>query len=129
MADRIVVVESERGGPGYRIQWEINTDGDIDLGAYCGQSKKKPSDEIPSDPEAREFWAYERAGFQVIGDSPKGYCGHDRIGFWWETKSHATAAIAKIRALAKVTLSGVPWPDWAKQAVAAGWKPPKGWKP
>lgn len=25
--------------------------------------------------------------------------------------------------------SDVPYPDWAVRAAAAGWKPPKGWKP
>lgn len=30
----------------------------------------------------------------------------------------------------KVTvLKGMRLPDWAKQALAAGWKMPKGWKP
>jgi len=25
--------------------------------------------------------------------------------------------------------SNKPWPQWAVQAKAAGWTPPKGWKP
>jgi hypothetical protein len=86
MADRLIVVSGEVGGPEYRIQWELQGD-EFDMGAYCGQSKTKPSDEIPSDLEEREFWAYERAGFQTIEEGPKGYCGHDSTGFWWETKA------------------------------------------
>jgi len=128
MADRLIVVSGEVGGPEYRIQWELQGD-EFDMGAYCGQSKTKPSDKIPSDLEEREFWAYERAGFQTIEEGPKGYCGHDSTGFWWETERQAKEALAKIKVLAKATLSSVPWPDWAVQAAAAGWKPPKGWKP
>lgn len=47
--------------------------------------------------------------------------------FLFETQSSATAALR----VAKTALKNidVPMPSWATQALAAGWKPPKGWKP
>jgi hypothetical protein len=124
MADKLVVVEYRDS---FRIQWELD-DGD-DLGAFLGQSTKCPPDKAPENKDDREFWAHERAGFQVIYSPDSEGCGHDHTGFWWETETKAKFALAKVNAMAKAALSEIPWPDWAVKATAAGWKPPKGWKP
>lgn len=126
MADRLIIVESSVG---YRIQWEID-DGD-DKGAFLGQEKKEPPEDFyaSTTPMDREYWAAERAGFQVIKDGDPDTRGHDSTGFWWESRTQATKALAKVKALMNAALEGVPWPDWAVQASAAGWKPPKGWRP
>jgi hypothetical protein len=52
----------------------------------------------------------------------------DASGFFWETREAAQSALRVAKAA--ITL-GVdrPMPDWARQALAAGWKAPKGWKP
>jgi hypothetical protein len=125
MADKLVVVDDFRAG--FRIQWELD-DGD-DRGAFLGQEKVEPSATMPENIEDREYWACERAGFQVIKEGNQDTRGHDEIGFWWESQSAARAALTKVKAMAQVTLSEVPWPEWAKTALANGWKPPKGWKP
>jgi hypothetical protein len=125
MADRLVVVETHGR---YRIQWEID-DGD-DMGAYLGQESKEPSEDFyKSVTTDREYWAAERAGFQVIKEGDQDTRGHDSTGFWWESKTQATQALTKVKALMKTVLSSVSWPDWAVKASEAGWKPPKGWKP
>lgn len=45
----------------------------------------------------------------------------------WETRTGAL----KARGMVKVALKAYhkKWPDWTKDALAAGWKPPKGWEP
>lgn len=41
----------------------------------------------------------------------------------------ARAAVRAVRAERKAAKAGAPLPDWAKTAIAAGFKPPKGWTP
>jgi hypothetical protein len=52
----------------------------------------------------------------------------DVNGFFWET--HAAAQTA-LRVVKTAITAGAdrPLPDWARSALAAGWKAPKGWKP
>ena len=52
---------------------------------------------------------------------------HD--GYRWETRGDAQRALRAAKAALLDARSKVPLPDWAKQALAAGWKMPKGWKP
>lgn len=47
----------------------------------------------------------------------------------WYTRSGASKALAAAKAALTIHRSAKPWPEWAKQALAAGWKAPKGWKP
>lgn len=51
------------------------------------------------------------------------------FGYLWESRSDANAALRLINGAIKNLSRDVPWPDWATQAAAAGWKPPKNWKP
>ena len=53
---------------------------------------------------------------------------HDNDGFFWQNKKDVMAALK----LAKLAIKNKnenedDWPDWAKKALAKGWKPPKGW--
>lgn len=47
----------------------------------------------------------------------------------WPTAKMAERASIVAKAAVAQHRSGKPWPEWALQAKAAGWKPPKGWKP
>lgn len=47
----------------------------------------------------------------------------------WESEAKATKALKVANRAMKVHESKTPWPEWARQALAEGWKPPKGWKP
>jgi hypothetical protein len=50
-----------------------------------------------------------------------------RNGFVFGSQSSALKALRAARAALKNL--GAPMPEWALKATAAGWKPPKGWKP
>lgn len=50
-------------------------------------------------------------------------------GFYWDSRDRAQAALRSVNAALKIAKAATPWPEWAKQALAAGWKQPKGWKP
>jgi len=52
----------------------------------------------------------------------------DHHGFYWDSRSKATAALRVIN-LAIKNDGGTPWPEWAIKAKSEGWKEPKGWKP
>jgi hypothetical protein len=52
----------------------------------------------------------------------------DERGYYWESRKDAQAALRACKASVK-DKSSKPWPDWAVKAKAAGWKPPKNWKP
>jgi hypothetical protein len=47
----------------------------------------------------------------------------------WDTMREAKGALQLARIAVKEYRTNKPWPDWAKTAVANGWKPPKGWTP
>jgi hypothetical protein len=52
----------------------------------------------------------------------------DASGFFWDTRSAAQSALRVAKAAIKAGVDR-PIPDWARQALAAKWTPPKGWKP
>jgi hypothetical protein len=111
MADKLVVVENKYI---YRIQWELD-DGD-DLGAYLCQDKTDGEGEGPTE---RQDWAASRAVRTSEGVS------FDDIGAWWDNQKQAQAAL---RVAKEALKQDRPMPEWATKALAAGWKPPKGWK-
>lgn len=49
--------------------------------------------------------------------------------FEWESEKRAHAAMRVARVAIKMLREKTPWPEWAKTALANGWKAPKGWKP
>lgn len=49
-------------------------------------------------------------------------------GYFWTTRSGAQAALAAARVVLKAKAER-PLPDWAQQALDAGWKMPRGWRP
>lgn len=53
----------------------------------------------------------------------------DTAGFFWYSETAARKAMGTINATRKAAQAEKPWPEWAVQAVAAGWKAPKGWRP
>jgi hypothetical protein len=109
-----LVVECGRGGV-WRIQWMFE---DAE-GGYLGQSSDDGDGEPPEDKDSWQHWAASKAAKSAPGAE------RDSISAFWETESQARVALR----LAKEALKQVrPLPDWAKTALAAGWKPPKGWK-
>ncbi len=114
MADKLVVVEEKYL---YRIQWELD-DGD-DLGAYLCQSEEDGVGEPPTERSDWEHWTASQAVRTSEGVTI------DHIGARWDSQKQATAAL---RVAKEALKQDRPMPDWAKTALAEGWKPPKGWK-
>jgi hypothetical protein len=101
----------------YYLTW-YDEDG---AGGTLGQDSEDGCGQEPEDRESWEHWigskvARESGAIQI----------NNGLGLGFETESEAKKALAKIRATFK---AGRGLPDWAKTALAEGWKAPKGWKP
>lgn len=126
MAQYRLVLDEDRHGL-FRIHWYIPEDGvtsaqsawyKFNLGACLGDYLLPP--QLCEDAEHRI--ATESAKALNTGEL-------DTVGLYWYTRSGASKALAAAKAALTVHRSAKPWPEWAKQALAAGWKAPKGWKP
>ena len=126
MSDKLAVVEAQiaTGDPheGVCIAWTLD-DGDVGyvVGTDLPQKIRRTSD--PED--ALTFFAEEEAR-QCVGERAYFVCGGALV---FETPKGARAVLAKAKARLASWKSKKPWPKWAIQAKAAGWKMPKGWAP
>lgn len=129
MAKSKWVVEEDRYV--YRIQWFDAED--QDLGAIFGDAKYPGLHQghFPINPkEPAQATAWDRghnAGVDAVLISGLGTFG--RMGIEFESNANAQKALRILNACCKMAHDKTPWPDWALQARAAGWKAPKGWKP
>lgn len=107
----------------YQIQWYFPDDGDF--GSTLGESTFTDCDLKTCERDDRDhviasITASKTEGVEgVVRDGTRGY--------YWPSKSAATAALRAIRIAIKS--DEAPWPEWAIKAAGAGWKAPKGWKP
>lgn len=115
MSCKLVVTEENHR---FMIQWEEEGD----LGGYLCQSETDGTGDPPQDREEWEHWAASKAVRSAPGVQFQGTFG---FGAWWETEREALAALRIAKEALKQERE---MPDWAKAALAAGWKPPKGWK-
>lgn len=112
------------GDDGYYLAWEFPED----IGAEIGELYTMGGYQLPPEPSGEKSfedyitWLVEKTALE---------CNPDWIDrrFNWETKTGGLRALRTIRAAIKTATAGKPWPEWALQALAAGWKPPRGWKP
>lgn len=122
MSEKLVVVDDRWSQ--YRIQWELEED----MGAVLGEGEYRPAQIEKKLAKAKTDEDREHLAACLAAAHSKGV-EHDSTGFFWESKSAATAALRLARAQIKACRDNKPWPDWALQAHAEGWRPPRGWKP
>lgn len=95
-----------------------------DFGLYVGE--KVPEVQSPTPPTNKSDW--------------ETWVAHNTLApFAKEDRGHNEEYLFRSMAIAKQAIKagnealhrgiGVPWPDWALKAQAAGWTPPTGWKP
>lgn len=109
-----------RNGWCYRIAWYlVKEDG---LGTALGEELYEPSalTRANSADDRDHITATLAAG---NSDGVE----RDQDGFFWRSLSDAEKALRAARHAVRTLAS--PWPDWALRAKAAGWRPPRGWKP
>jgi hypothetical protein len=114
--DRLVVFESQGV---YRIGWYLVDE--QDMGMTIGEDL----DDIHRSTEKDHV-----AVTMALKDQEE--TQRDNNGFYWETKAMANRTLTFAKHIASLSLkskSSVEWPAWTKKALAAGWKPPKNWKP
>lgn len=104
---KLQIIEGSQGG--FRIAWIIDGDEGLRLGERA--------------PDA-EHTAATRAA-RMVGERDE---APDRT-LTWRTIGEARAALRAAKVAINELRSKKPWPAWAKQAIAAGWRAPKGWAP
>lgn len=104
----------------FRLKW-IFPDDDA-LGGILGETDPQ---EIDDDVERQVEHARQTAASLSPGATK------DTHGFGWEGESQASAALAVVESCQTAVEAQAhwAWPDWALQAKAEGWTPPKHWKP
>lgn len=106
---------------GYGIAW-FDEDGE---GLRLGDSPESENCPTPpKNPDLAEHWHAYQAAIKSLGVELSWNAAPR-----WDSMSSAKKALSAARAAVKIAASNKPWPEWARQALAAGWKAPKGWKP
>ena len=132
MADQLVVIEA-RGEDGFILAWSLD-DGD-EIGGFIGD--ENPSSEAilsnlgAAKKSGREDDVIHWLAYQACRSLPESSgVWHDSAnGFVFPEKKLASSVLRQIKVELQAWRSGKPWPEWAKTAAAAGWKPPKNWHP
>lgn len=120
MKEKLIVYD-DRGI--YRIGWYLPDDDD--MGMSLGEDLSSISQCKDKEHKAATIALYQVANKLCNLEGME----LDGFGFYWESKSKAQAALRLAKQAVKDLGSATPMPEWAKQALAAGWKAPKGWKP
>lgn len=119
------------------IAWFTSDSGE---GAWLGQQTLTSSelDALLAEYKARrdfieyEYYYVERTVARAIATAEIS-ATRGVTGWHFEDKTQRKKALALARAARTAAKrefdTYVAWPGWAQQALAAGWKPPKGWKP
>lgn len=110
------------------IRWDCWSDGSWDRGSHVGEGLQDAKKLEGVEPEDRSEWEFMKA--ELLAEQ---YCKEheddvSRVagGYWmFKSYSHAKACLKYIQAGFCVERE---LPEWAKKALEAGWKPPKGWK-
>ena len=107
---RLGYVDKKHGSFG--ISWFSHDGEGLAMGEYA--IAKEPA----RDSDDWEAWAAERAAKTVPHES------RERSGALVWSRTNAALAMKAIKAALKAKR---PLYDWEQKALAAGWKPPKGW--
>ena len=126
MADRLIVMDSTEG---FCIAWYLQEEGDT--GAVIGEMRwgEVTKFEGSKDPDERLWFLAERLCQEEARLHPDELVQYRARGYTWDSRARAALMLKRIKAQFQAQESGRPLPEWAKTAMAAGWKPPKGWKP
>jgi len=103
---------------GFYIQWRFEDEFGGCIGDVAGEDQ--------DDTDARLANAAARP-FAINGETKSTVAP-----FIFADQATANKAATAIRTAFKIdaaTRAGLPWPEWAVKANAAGWKPPRGWSP
>jgi len=116
--DKLLIVKNDYD---YQLQWWLVEDDD--MGLTIGEMQDSDLGDEPEDREEWENWVAHKIAAKTAGVLPR----RDGGAFLWETKRGVEQALKQIKLAWKTQARELP--EWAKKALAAGWKAPKGWKP
>jgi hypothetical protein len=113
---------------GYYIAWFLVEDGDV--GGVLGD-EKYPKNYVPKNEGSWSCYTATMAvdAFAKTLDSDRVTKGNSYDTWYFERRSDAVEALRQANAALSLGWQDKPMPEWAVTALAAGWTPPKGWKP
>jgi hypothetical protein len=83
--------------------------------------------------EDYEYLSVELAARAWLAAHPDVFVCTDASGYVFDFREDACAFLRAMRAAARAARQaydvGREWPEWATKALAAGWRPPHGWRP
>ena len=129
MADQLVV---DYYAGEIRIVWSLD-DGD-EFGAILGERHgERLSSRPPKDDVDAECWYADQEARKIFKEAEDETMFKDSSGYYWKSESKAKASLKRIKTAIDIGLARCrgreSWPEWAREALRHGWKPPKGWKP
>jgi len=120
-ADDGSYLEVDEQDGAHRLAWFFPED--EDFGAYVGDRDVSETREGDTDEDKKAKWEIMTADAAAKPFS----CGKSSYGYEFETEKKAKLAL--LAANTSLLNGGAPMPTWATTALAAGWTPPKSWKP
>lgn len=113
---------------GYFIAWYLVEEADM---GGCLGDEKYPKNFVP---KTEDSWSCYTATMAVEtfakGLDPDQVTQGQNSGVWYfERRTDAVAALRHANIALNLGWHDKPMPDWAVTALAAGWTPPKDWKP
>ncbi len=112
--DKLAIFE-DRSGYLYHIGW------------LCWDEEYGDEEGLRLGEGGKDVGADHTAAEAAVKDMKDGR--EDGGAYFWESRSAAQRALKVAKEAVKAAAANRPLPDWAKKALAAGWKAPKGWKP
>ena len=108
----------------YRIKWSFPEDAEglNDMGAALGDDLALMEEPLDLTNE------HQVATRAVVGTGEQTDSRDYGNGFYWASRSAAAKALTLANAAIKAAKFNRPLEDWEQKALAAGWKPPKGWR-
>lgn len=122
--DKLIVLEDRTGE--FVIAWWLAEEDEA--GELLGDRKHDRENLESPDRDAFECAAAYFEGIEAAR-ATGAYKRSARDPWVWDSRSKAAAALSIIKAGISARRRSRTIPEWAKTAIAHGWKPPKGWAP
>jgi hypothetical protein len=123
LKDKLVIIEDHHGNLGATLGEDCTRSQDPLLLIWAQALDKGEVGEDDLEHRAATVGAASQKRTQMYPTGTSAY------GFYWEQRSDAQQALTLAKLRIKEAKDKKPWPQWAREAVAHGWKAPKGWTP
>jgi len=131
MKEHLAVFDRARG---FVIAWQLDGDMGMAIGEDWSTSdviaeKMETAKSTGDDDGVLTYLAHVHLERLASEGQDEPYLDRNAGCYAFQSRRCALRALSEINAEFREWKSGKVWPEWAKTALAAGWKAPKGWAP